>query len=156
MSLKTIVIGCDHGGFNLKEKMAAFLRKNKWRVKDVGTFSEELMDYPDTAYQVALAVSKKKAWRGILVCKSGIGNCIVANKLKGVRAALCYNAKAALLSRQHNDTNILVLGSLFVAEPQMKKMITLWLKTPFEGGRHYRRIKKIERIERLCERPKVI
>ncbi|MFH0876651.1 MAG: ribose 5-phosphate isomerase B [Candidatus Omnitrophota bacterium] len=148
MSSKTIVVGCDHGGFRLKEKITAFLRKGQWRIKDVGTFSQEAMDYPDTAYLAALAVSKKKAWRGILVCKSGIGNCIVANKVKGVRAALCYNEKAALLSRQHNDANILVLGSLFVTEARMKKMIALFLKTPFEGGRHGRRIKKIERIER--------
>lgn len=150
MSLKAIVLGCDHGGFLLKEKIVKFLKKKGIKVKDFGTFSEESMDYPDTAYQVAAAVSKKKAGRGILICKSGIGNCIVANKLKGVRAALCYNAKAARLSRQHNDANMLVLGALFVNGAKAKKIIDVWLKTPFAGGRHLRRIKKIERIEKLC------
>jgi ribose 5-phosphate isomerase B len=111
------------------------------------------MDYPDTAYQVARAVSGRRVARGILVCKSGIGNCIVANKVAGVRAALCHEVRAARLSRQHNDANILVLGSLFVKDALAKKMVDVWLATPFEGGRHARRLKKIERIEKLCARP---
>ena len=108
------------------------------------------MDYPDTAYKVASAVARKKADGGILICKSGIGNCIVANKVRGVRAALCYNIKAAILSRRHNDANVLVLGSVFVNEERAKKMVKAWLDTSFEGGRHLRRIRKIERIEGLC------
>ncbi|MFH0940321.1 MAG: ribose 5-phosphate isomerase B [Candidatus Omnitrophota bacterium] len=150
MSQKKIAIGCDHGGFLLKEKIARYLKKQGLPMEDLGTFSQESMDYPDTAYKVAAAVSSGKAYRGILICKSGIGNCIVANKLKNVRAALCYNLKAARLSRQHNDANILILGALFVKETAAKKMIDVWLNTPFEGGRHLRRIKKIERIEKLC------
>jgi ribose 5-phosphate isomerase B len=150
MNSKKIMIGCDHGGFLLKEQAKKFLKKNGWTVSDAGTFSEESMDYPDTAYKVALSVAKGKAWRGILICKSGIGNSIVANKLKNVRAALCYNIKAARLSRRHNDANILVLGSLFVNEERAKKIIEVWLETPFEGGRHLRRIQKIERIEKVC------
>jgi len=153
MSSRIIAIGCDHGGFQLKQKIVLFLRKKGFSVKDFGVFCEESMDYPDTAYQVASAVSKKKINRGILICKTGIGNAIVANKLKHVRAALCYNAQAAVLSRRHNDANILVLGALFVSLPQAKKIVSLWLETSFEGGRHLRRIKKIERIERLCHLP---
>lgn len=150
MSQEKIAIGCDHGGFLLKEKIARYLKKQGLPIEDLGTFSQESMDYPDTAYKVAAAVSSGKVSYGILICKSGIGNCIVANKFKNVRAALCYNLKAARLSRQHNDANVLVLGALFVSQTAAKKMIDVWLNTPFEGGRHLRRIKKIERIEKLC------
>lgn len=148
--MRKIAIGCDHGGFALKQKLLPFLKKLKLKVSDLGAFSEESMDYPDTAYKVASAVARKKADAGILICKSGIGNCIVANKVRGVRAALCYNIKAARLSRRHNDANVLVLGSVFVNEESSKKMVKAWLDTSFEGGRHLRRIKKIERIEGLC------
>ncbi len=150
MKKQRIAIGCDHGGLRLKNSLLPFLKRIGADVVDFGTFSEESMDYPDTAYKVADAVSKRKAECGILICKSGIGNCIVANKVKNVRAALCYNQKAARLSRQHNDANVLVLGSLFVAQQKAKDMVKIWLSTPFEGGRHVRRLKKIERIERLC------
>ncbi|MBI5873116.1 MAG: ribose 5-phosphate isomerase B [Candidatus Omnitrophica bacterium] len=150
MKREKIAIGCDHGGFVLKTKLLPFLKKLGISVQDFGAFSQESMDYPDTAYKVAEAVSRNKAARGILICKSGIGNCIVANKVKNVRAALCYNIKAAVLSRKHNDANVLVLGSLFVSQQLAKKIIKVWLATPFDGGRHLRRIKKIERIEKLC------
>ncbi|HQP91260.1 MAG TPA: ribose 5-phosphate isomerase B [Candidatus Omnitrophota bacterium] len=149
---KKISIGCDHGGFALKEKIGDFLKKAGYQVLDFGAFSEESVDYPDTAYEVAKAVSIKKTAKGILICKSGIGNSIVANKVKNVRAALCYNIRAAKLSRMHNDANVLVLGALFTDTAAAKKMVKAWLKTPFEGGRHLRRIKKIERIEKLCAR----
>ena len=149
---KTIAIGCDHGGFSLKEALVAYLRRRGWRVKDFGTFSGASMDYPDTAAQVARSVGRGRAGRGILICKSGIGNSIAANKIKGVRAALCYNLKAARMSRRHNDANVLVLGALFVSGPQAKKICSAWLKTDFEGGRHRRRLKKIERIEKRCVR----
>jgi ribose 5-phosphate isomerase B len=152
MSQKKIAIGCDHGGFSLKEKITRYLRKQGVSIEDLGTFSQESMDYPDTAFKVAAAVSSGKVSYGVLICKSGIGNCIVANKVKNVRAALCYNLKAARLSRRHNDANVLVLGALFVSETAAKKIIDAWLKTSFEGGRHLRRIKKIERIEKLCAR----
>jgi ribose 5-phosphate isomerase B len=145
-----IAIGSDHGGFALKSILVAYLKTKKLNVVDVGTFSEASVDYPDTSYKVARMVSRKKVSRGILICKSGIGNSIVANKVLGVRAALCYNIKAARLSRMHNDANILVLGSLFVNPARAKKMIDVWLKTSFEGGRHLRRLEKIERIEGLC------
>lgn len=155
MSREKIAIGCDHGGFRLKTKAVLFLKRSGYSVRDFGTFSEESVDYPDIALQVASAVARGKVRRGILICKSGIGNSIVANKLAGVRAALCYNVKAARLSREHNDANILVLGSLFVSGKRAQEIIKVWLKTPFEGGRHLRRVKKIERIEKSCGCPRV-
>lgn len=144
---KNIVIGSDHGGFPLKEKLKAFLLKKGYRAKDLGCFNQEPCDYPKYAYAVAHAVSLGNFSKGILICKSGIGNSIVANKLKNVRAALCYNLKAAKLSRKHNDANILVLGALFVNETLAKRMMLAWLHTEFEGGRHLRRVKQIHTIE---------
>jgi len=147
--IKKIVIGSDHGGFRLKEKLKAFLEKKGYCLKDVGCFNRESCDYPEYAYEVARLVSAGRFPRGILICKSGIGNSIAANKLKGVRAALCYNLKAAKLSRKHNDANVLVLGSLFVNEALAKRMVSLWLETEFEGGRHLRRVRQIGRIEHI-------
>jgi len=143
-----IAIGADHGGFNLKEKIALFLIKKGFRVVDFGTYSEESCDYPEISYRVARAVAERKSDRGILICKSGIGNCIVANKLPRVRAALVYNLKAAELSRRHNDANVLVLGANFVSENLAKRIVGVWLKTTFEGGRHARRLRQISAIER--------
>jgi ribose 5-phosphate isomerase B len=150
MSVKKIAIGSDHGGFLLKKKLIPYLASKKIPLVDVGTFSEASVDYPDIAAKVARLVSTKKACGGILICKSGIGNSIVANKFKNVRAALCYNIKAVRLARQHNDANILVFGALFVNQAKAKKMIDAWLKTMFEGGRHLRRLEKLERIEGIC------
>lgn len=146
--MKKIVIGSDHGGFRLKEKLKSFLTKKGYEVKDVGCFNQESCDYPEFAYCVARDVSKGRFEKGILICKSGIGNSIAANKVKGVRAALCYNLKATQLSRQHNDANLLVLGALFVKEALAKRMVNLWLNTEFEGGRHLRRVRQIGKIER--------
>ncbi|MFH1622477.1 MAG: ribose 5-phosphate isomerase B [Candidatus Omnitrophota bacterium] len=143
-----IAIGSDHGGFKLKQQIVKFLKENKHKVKDFGTNSQDSCDYPLIAYDVAKSVSRRHFQRGILICKSGIGNSIVANKAKGVRAALCYNIKAAKFSRKHNDANILVLGALFTNIINAKKLIKVWLKTEFEGGRHLRRVKQIERIEK--------
>ncbi|MGE5280696.1 MAG: ribose 5-phosphate isomerase B [Deltaproteobacteria bacterium] len=149
---KVLAIGCDHGGFPLKEALVPYLRRLGWKVDDRGTFSEESMDYPDTAEAVAVAVGAGRAARGILICKSGIGNAIVANKVRRVRAALCYNLEAARLSRRHNDANVLVIGALFVTPAAARRMCKEWLETAFEGGRHLRRLKKIERIEKRCLR----
>ena len=150
MKREKIAIGSDHGGYALKKLLIPYLKSRKLDVVDVGAFSEASVDYPDTSYKVARMVSRRIVGRGILICKSGIGNSIVANKARGVRAALCYNIKAAKLSRMHNDANILVLGSLFVNPEKAKKMIDVWLKTSFQGGRHERRLQKLERIEGLC------
>lgn len=146
--MQKIIIGSDHGGFALKEKIKSCLIKKGYQVKDAGCFSEESCDYPEFAYGVAKGVSDGKFPKGILICKSGIGNSIAANKLPRVRAALCYNVKAAQLSRRHNDANVLVLGSLFVSEKLAKKIVGVWLKEEFEGGRHLRRIKQISAIEK--------
>ncbi len=146
--IKKIVVGADHGGFALKETLKKFLENKGYLVLDVGTHSEERCDYPVTAFAAAEAVARRRAERGIIICKSGIGDSIVANKVPGVRAALAYNMKAAQLSRQHNDSNVLVLGSLFVSERLAKRMVVAWLKTEFEGGRRAKRIKQINAIEK--------
>jgi ribose 5-phosphate isomerase B len=146
--MKTILIASDHGGFVLKEKVKSYLVKAGIPVKDLGPFNEERCDYPKFAYDLSRRISSGSYKRGILICKSGIGNSIVANRLPGVRAALCHNPKAARLSREHNDSNVLVMGSLFVKPELAKKMVNLWLKTEFQGGRHKRRLNQIRDIER--------
>jgi len=148
MNKMKIAVGSDHAGFELKLKVISYLKKKGYSVKDFGTYSQQSCDYPFFAYKVAKAVALKRYLRGILICKTGIGNSIVANKVKGIRAALCYNILAARLSRLHNDANILVLGAEFVNIKVAKKIIDIWLNTDFEGGRHLRRIKQIERIEK--------
>lgn len=143
-----LIIGSDHAGFELKEKLIQYLKKKGFQVKDAGCYSKDRCDYPEFAHEVAKGVSGRSYKRGVLVCYTGIGNSIVANKLKGVRAALCYNVRAAELSRLHNDSNILVLGSLFVDPRSAKKVLDTWLKTGFEGGRHRRRLNILKNIER--------
>ena len=150
LNLTKITIGADHRGYKLKEKLKGLLKANGFTVKDAGTFSQEPCDYPKIAFKVGKDVASSKNRKGILVCKTGIGDSIAANKVKGVRAALCYNKKAARLSRQHNDANILVLGSDFVNEKSAKEIIDTWLKTEFEGGRHLRRISQIKNFEDNC------
>jgi len=149
MSKKIIFIGSDHRGFNLKAGIIKFLASKGYKVIDKGAYSADSCDYPKIAYETAKAVSRNKNSAGILICKTGIGNAIVANKVKGVRAALCYNVKAARLSREHNDANVLVLGSDFINKKSLKPLITIWLTTYFQGGRHARRVKQISRIENL-------
>jgi len=144
----TILIASDHGGFVLKESLKPYLKKNGFGVKDLGAFSEKRCDYPEFAYSLASKIGEGKFKRGILICKSGIGNSIVANRVPGVRAALCHNEKSARLSREHNDSNILVLGSIFVSPGQAKKITTAWLKAKFAGGRHKRRLNQLKEIER--------
>jgi len=150
--MNEILIASDHAGFVLKEKLKRYLQKKGIAVKDLGTYSKERCDYPEYAYNLAKAVSSGKYKRGILACKSGIGDSIVANKVAGVRAALCYNLKAAKLSRQHNDSNVLVLGSAFVKADLAKRMVSVWLNTKFSGGRHLRRVKQISEIEQKIRR----
>jgi ribose 5-phosphate isomerase B len=144
---RPVLIASDHAGFNLKENLKAYLEKNGCKVVDLGTDSKIRCDYPQFAYALAKEVSRGVFKRGILICKSGIGNSIVANKFPRVRAALCYNIKAARLSRQHNDSNILVLGSAFVNKKSAERIVGVWLNTDFEGGRHKRRLSQIRKIE---------
>lgn len=146
--MKIILIAADHGGFNLKEKLKPYLEKKGFKVRNFGTYSPQRCDYPNFAYALAKEISKGRYKRGILICKTGIGNSIVANRLRGVRAALCYNVKAARLSREHNDSNVLILGSVFVKEKLAKRIVDVWLATQFLGGRHKRRLRLIEKIEK--------
>lgn len=151
--MRIILIASDHAGFTLKEKLKPYLKRKGFTVKDLGTHSKERCDYPKFAYAVARQISNAKFKKGILVCKSGIGNSIIANKLPGVRAALCYNVKAARLSREHNDSNVLVLGSAFVNARLAKKIVEVWLSTDFLGGRHQRRLNQIKEIEKKISLP---
>lgn len=149
--MRKIIIGSDHAGFKLKRILKSFLEKKGFRVIDVGTYTEESCDYPRFAYLVASQVSRGRYKTGMLICKSGIGNSIVANRFPGVRAALCYNLKAARLSREHNDANILVLAQGFIPPDLAKRITKVWLKTRFKAGRHKRRLDQIKKIERTLK-----
>ncbi|MCB5251092.1 MAG: ribose 5-phosphate isomerase B [Candidatus Cloacimonadales bacterium] len=140
-----IAIGSDHAGFEMKEAIKAHLERLKIEYNDYGTYNTDSMDYPDTGKAVANAVAEGKEDRGILICGSGIGMSIVANKVKGIRAALCYSSEIAKLSREHNDSNILVLAGRFTSRQDAKEMVKVWIDTPFSNDpRHIRRIEKIE------------
>jgi len=145
--MRKLFIASDHAGFFLKEKLKLYLERKGLLVQDLGAYSSERCDYPEVAYNLAVRILRTKASRGILICKSGIGNSIVANRLAGIRAALCYNVKAARLSREHNDSNVLVLGSAFVNADLAKRILAVWLNTEFSGGRHKRRLNQIKKIE---------
>ncbi|MBN1586314.1 MAG: ribose 5-phosphate isomerase B [Candidatus Omnitrophica bacterium] len=143
-----IALGADHGGFKLKAVLVDYLRKQENKVEDLGTYSEESCDYPEYGYKVASAVAEGRADRGVLVCRSGVGIAIVANRVPGVRAGVCHDAASAAHSRQHNDTNVLVLGADHTPAEQAVEILDAWLRTEFEGGRHARRLAMIEEIEK--------
>jgi len=148
-----IFVGADHRGFQLKKKVDAFLKDHGHEVIDVGTHVEGVdCDYPHISYKVAQEVVHNPGSRGILLCMTGIGHSIAANKVPGIFAALVYNTDAAMLSRQHNDSNVLVLGSKFMDEANMLEIIKIWLSTAFEGGRHLRRKEQIQNIEKEFSR----
>lgn len=138
-----IAIGADHAGFELKEKMTEWLKRSGFESKDFGTYSSESADYPDFAHPVALAVEKKECDLGILICGSGNGVAITANKHQGIRAAICWNEELASLARQHNDANILCLPARYISGDLAMKIADKFLSSSFEGGRHERRVKKI-------------
>ncbi len=142
-----ISFGCDHRGFKLKNTLVDYLKDKGYQVVDFGTFSKDPVDYPDYIYPAVLALAQKKVNRAIVICYTGIGSCILANKIKGVRAALACNIKSAKFSRKHNDSNVLVLASDLLKSDYAKKMVLSWLKEGFEGGRHSRRLRKIRKIE---------
>jgi len=141
--LKKIFISSDHAGFKLKETIKLHLSKKKLSFKDLGPFSETKVDYPDYAHKVAKMVKTSKKNIGILVCGSGIGMNITANKHKNIRAAQCFNLKSTKLSRLHNDANIITLGSRLLTKKNALNCVSVFLNTNFEGGRHSKRIKKI-------------
>ena len=142
-----VAVGADHGGFPLKAKLIPWLQALGFEVADLGTHSEEACDYPLIAYKVARAVSGGEFDRGVLLCKSGIGIAIAANKVPGIRAGVCADPYDAEHSRLHNDANVLVLGAEKLAAPKARKIVETWFATDFEGGRHERRVKQISAIE---------
>ena len=142
-----IAIGADHGGFERKKEIVALLQKLGHKVVDMGCYSEDSVDYPDYAKKVAKAVSLSRADRGILVCGTGIGMSIAANKVAGVRAAAPWNVKTATLAAEHNQANVLCLSGRFLKPAVVAKMVQAWLATGFGGGRHQRRVNKISQLE---------
>ena len=142
-----VAIGSDHAGFDLKEKVREYLAGTDVGVVDMGTNSSASVDYPDYAEKVAAEVRDGKVDRGILVCGTGIGVCISANKVHGIRAAPAWNPEIARLSRLHNDANILCLSGRFLEPAAATEIVKVWLETPFEGGRHQRRVDKISALE---------
>jgi len=144
---KTVAIGADHGGFRLKEALKPVLESLGLEVRDVGVFDEKPADYPDIAFQVALLVADGKAARGIAIDGAGIGSSIAANKVPGIRAALCYDKASARNSREHNDSNVLTLGARLLTQTQAEDVLRTWIATPFAGGRHQARVQKIAEIE---------
>jgi len=142
-----VAIGADHGGFPMKEMLKGYLGELGYSALDMGTNSKDAVDYPDFAYAVAQQVAGGTAWRGIVLDGAGIGSCMVANKVPGVRAAMCYDDATARNSRLHNDSNVLTLGSGLLGPSLLKQIVKTWLSTDFEGGRHQKRIDKILAVE---------
>ena len=145
---RVVALGADHGGFEMKEALKSDISALGFEIIDVGTNSKDAVDYPDFAHEVAQAVSAGKAWRGIMIDGAGIGSCIVANKVPGVRAGMAYDVSSANNSREHNDTNVLTLGAGLIGIALAKQIVKIWLTTDFAGGRHLPRVDKIVAVER--------
>jgi len=142
-----VAIGSDHGGFRLKESIKEFLAEKGVAVRDFGAFSPASVDYPDISRAVATAVAGGECDRGIIICGTGIGVAIAANKVRGVRAALCHDEYSARMSREHNDANILTMGERVIGEGLARSIVAVWLASEFAGGRHARRVDKIIAME---------
>lgn len=142
-----IAIGCDHGGYKLKEEIKKYFDEKEIKYKDLGCMDEERADYPNIAKAVAKEVQSKKCENGILICRSGLGMAICANKFKGIRCTPCYNEETAKYSKLHNNSNVLALGADYVSVSEAICILRMWLATEFEGGRHDERLKIIEEIE---------
>jgi len=147
MDKKTIIIGNDHGGYDLKVALVNYLREKGYQVEDIGSHSKEIVRYPYYASIVANAVSSGKAWRGMLVCSTGIGMCIIANKYKGIRAALCYSSYQGKMTSAHNNSNVLCLGGRCIGDFEAMAIVDNWLNTEYEGGRHNISLGLIEQAE---------
>jgi ribose 5-phosphate isomerase B len=145
---KIVAIASDHGGFELKEQLKGYLGEMGYEPADCGTHDKNPVDYPDFALAAAQMVSSGKAWRGIVIDGAGIGSCMAANKVPGVRAALCYDHSTAVNSREHNDANLLTLGAGLIGPALAKTIVKTWLETAFGGGRHAARVEKIMAIEK--------
>jgi ribose 5-phosphate isomerase B len=145
---KVVAIGADHGGFELREILRAYIAELGFDVKDMGAYNKEPVDYPDFAHEVAKLVGTGKAWRGVIIDGAGVGSCIVANKVPGVRAGMAYDLSSAMNSREHNDTNVLTLGAGLIGSNLAKQIVKTWLTTEFGGGRHAPRVQKIMDVEK--------
>ena len=145
--MKMIAIGSDHGGYKLKEEIKKYLEEKEIEYTDCGTFDEESVDYPEIAQAVSTEVQDGHAEKGIIICRSGIGMSMVANKFKGIRCAKCNDEEEAKFSRMHNDANVLALGADYMDTNKAVRMVRTWIATEFEGGRHETRVKMIEEIE---------
>lgn len=145
---KVITLGSDHGGVDLRNALKNYLEELGYDVRDVGAYNKEPVDYPDFAHEVARQVSSGAAWRGIMIDGAGIGSCIVANKVPGIRAGMAYDYSSAVNSREHNDTNVLTLGAGLIGTNLAKLIVKVWLETDFSGGRHIPRIEKISAVEK--------
>ena len=149
---RTVAIGSDHGGYRLKEALKPLLESLGLEARDVGVNEEKPADYPDIAHMVAKLVVSGSATRGVIIDGAGIGSCMAANKVPGIRAALCYDKASARNGREHNDSNVLTLGARLLTQTQAEDVLRTWLETPFAGGRHQARVQKITDIERQYAR----
>ncbi len=149
---RTVAIGSDHGGYRLKEALKPLLESLGLETRDVGVNEEKPADYPDIAHMVAKLVASGTAARGVIIDGAGIGSCMAANKVPGIRAALCYDKASARNGREHNDSNVLTLGARLLTQTQAEDVLRTWLETPFAGGRHQARVQKIMDIERQYAR----
>ena len=149
---RTVAIGSDHGGYRLKEALKPLLESLGLSVRDVGVNEEKPADYPDIAHMVAKLVASGTAARGVIIDGAGIGSCMAANKVPGIRAALCYDKASAKNGREHNDSNVLTLGARLLTQTQAEDVLRTWLATPFAGGRHQARVQKIMDIEQQYAR----
>lgn len=152
-SLKVVAIGADHGGFHLKEALKKVIQDLGFEVEDYGTYSTDAVDYPDIAEKVSRSVARGNSWRGVVIDGAGIGSAIAANKIEGIRAANCIDVTTARNSREHNDTNILSLGSGIIGEQVAGQIVETWLNTPFAGGRHQRRVDKLIALDKMRSKP---
>ncbi len=149
-----LIIGCDHAGFELKEYLLTYLRARNIEVVDWGVADEKPADYPDIGQAVAEKISRQEFERGILICGTGIGMSIVANRFPGVRAALCHDLYTARLSREHNDANLLVLGGRLIGKGLAQEILRVWLESEFQGGHHQRRVAKINSLDQKFRKEK--
>ncbi|MFW6181207.1 MAG: ribose 5-phosphate isomerase B [Spirochaetota bacterium] len=147
-NVRRVALGADHGGFEAKQKLGAFLKSLGYHVVDVGTNGTDSVDYPDFAAEVARKVASGECERGIMIDGAGIGSCMACNKVKGIRAALCYDLKTIVNSREHNNANVLTLGGPLHGADEICNLAKVWLETRFAGGRHWRRVNKIMALER--------
>ncbi len=145
--MKKIALASDHGGFDLKESVIAHLLNTGWEVDDLGPHSGDSVDYPDYGIKLAEAVAEKKVERGIVICGTGVGMSIVVNRYPGIRGTLCSDVFTAKLCREHNDSNILIMGGRVIGKGLAAEIVNTWLNTPFEGGRHQKRLDKINQID---------